>query len=34
MIHIDRGGDVGATRYFLDHLNKYEVPFDVIGQSY
>jgi arabinogalactan endo-1,4-beta-galactosidase len=34
MIHIDRGGDVGATRYFFDRLSKYEVPFDVIGQSY
>ena len=34
MIHIDRGGDVNGTRYFFEHLNKYEVKFDVIGQSY
>jgi arabinogalactan endo-1,4-beta-galactosidase len=34
MIHIDRGGDVNATRYFFDRLNKYKIAFDVIGQSY
>jgi arabinogalactan endo-1,4-beta-galactosidase len=34
MIHIDRGGDLKGTRDFFEHLNKYEVKFDVIGQSY
>jgi arabinogalactan endo-1,4-beta-galactosidase len=34
MIHIDRGGDVNGTRYFFDRLKRYNVPFDVIGQSY
>ena len=34
MIHIDRGGDVKGTKAFLDKLNSYEIPYDVIGQSY
>ena len=34
MIHIDRGADRKATKAFLDKLNSYEVPYDVIGQSY
>jgi arabinogalactan endo-1,4-beta-galactosidase len=34
MIHIDRGGDVKGTKTFLDKLNSYEIPYDVIGQSY
>ncbi len=34
MIHIDRGGDLPATRAFFDKLNSYRIPFDVIGQSY
>ena len=34
MIHIDRGGDLPATRAFYDKLNSYRIPFDVIGQSY
>jgi arabinogalactan endo-1,4-beta-galactosidase len=34
MIHIDRGGDVEGTRYFVDRLVTYKVPFDVIGLSY
>ena len=34
MIHIDRGGDLEGTRQFLDKLNSYDVPYDVIGQSY
>ena len=34
MIHIDRGGDKTRTKYFFDMLNKYAVPYDVIGQSY
>ena len=34
MIHIDRGGDVKKTQWFFDHLNTYNVDYDVIGQSY
>jgi arabinogalactan endo-1,4-beta-galactosidase len=34
MIHIDRGGDAAATRWFFDKLDEYHVPYDVIGQSY
>ncbi len=34
MIHIDRGGDWKATHYFFDHLAKYRVHYDVIGESY
>lgn len=34
MIHIDRGGDAKGTKAFLDKLNSYDIPYDVIGQSY
>ena len=34
MIHIDRGGDLNGTKAFLDKLNSYDVPYDIIGQSY
>ncbi len=34
MIHIDRGADIKGTKAFLDKLNSYEIPYDVIGQSY
>jgi arabinogalactan endo-1,4-beta-galactosidase len=34
MIHIDRGGDAKGTKLFLDKLNSYDVPYDIIGQSY
>jgi arabinogalactan endo-1,4-beta-galactosidase len=34
MIHIDKGGNIAATRYFFDKLNSYGVQYDVIGQSY
>jgi arabinogalactan endo-1,4-beta-galactosidase len=34
MIHIDKGGDREATKYFFDKLNSYGVAYDVIGQSY
>lgn len=34
MIHIDKGGDWQATKYFFDMLNSYNVQYDVIGQSY
>lgn len=34
MIHIDRGGDKVRTKAFFDKLISYDIPFDVIGQSY
>lgn len=34
MIHIDKGGDAAATKWFFDKLNSYEIPYDIIGQSY
>jgi arabinogalactan endo-1,4-beta-galactosidase len=34
LIHIDKGGSMKATKAFFDKLNSYDVPFDVIGQSY
>src|SRR6266542_1543739 len=34
MIHIDRGADLKRTKEFFDKLNSYEVPYDIIGQSY
>jgi arabinogalactan endo-1,4-beta-galactosidase len=34
MIHIDKGGNQKATQWFFDTLNTYDVPYDVIGQSF
>lgn len=34
MIHIDRGADNGASRWFYDHLQSYGVTYDMIGLSY
>src|SRR4029453_4767240 len=34
MIHIDRGGNWAATRWFFDNLRTQQVEFDLIGQSY
>jgi arabinogalactan endo-1,4-beta-galactosidase len=34
MVHIDRGGDNGGTRWFYDHIAEQGVEFDVIGLSY
>jgi len=34
MIHIDKGGNRAATKWFFDKLNSYGVDYDVIGQSY
>lgn len=34
MIHIDRGADWKATKDFFDKLNSYDIPYDIIGQSY
>jgi arabinogalactan endo-1,4-beta-galactosidase len=34
MVHIDRGGDNGGSRYFFDHVVDAGLDLDVIGQSY
>lgn len=34
MVHIDKGANQKATKYFFDRLNTYGIKFDVIGQSY
>jgi arabinogalactan endo-1,4-beta-galactosidase len=34
MVHTDRGGDNGGSRYFYDHILAQGVQFDVIGLSY
>jgi arabinogalactan endo-1,4-beta-galactosidase len=34
VIHIDRGGDWGATQWYFDHLLQQNVEFDIIGESY
>jgi arabinogalactan endo-1,4-beta-galactosidase len=34
MIHIDKGGNKNATKWFFDKLNSYGVAYDVIGQSF
>ena len=34
MIHIDKGGDINATRNFFNRLKNNSIHFDIIGQSY
>jgi arabinogalactan endo-1,4-beta-galactosidase len=34
MVHIDRGGDNGGSRWFFDHIQPYNVDFDLIGLSF
>jgi arabinogalactan endo-1,4-beta-galactosidase len=34
MVHIDRGGDNGGSRYFYDRVLAQGAQFEVIGQSY
>jgi arabinogalactan endo-1,4-beta-galactosidase len=34
VIHIDRGGDNGGSRWFYDHMVAAGVDFDIIGLSY
>jgi arabinogalactan endo-1,4-beta-galactosidase len=34
MVHIDRGGDNGGSRYFYDNILAQGVQFDIIGLSY
>jgi arabinogalactan endo-1,4-beta-galactosidase len=34
VLHIDKGGLMGDTRWFFDNIVTEGVPFDIIGQSY
>lgn len=34
VLHIDRGGDNGGSRWFFDHMVEFGVPIDIIGLSY
>jgi arabinogalactan endo-1,4-beta-galactosidase len=34
MIHIDKGGNKGRTKYFFDKIKSYGIEYDIIGQSY
>ena len=34
VVHIDRGADWVATKWFFDNLNRQQVPYDIIGESY
>jgi arabinogalactan endo-1,4-beta-galactosidase len=34
MLHIAKGGNKAATKEWLDRFNTYQIPYDVIGQSY
>jgi arabinogalactan endo-1,4-beta-galactosidase len=34
MLHIDKGGDYGASSYFFKKMKEHNVVFDLIGQSY
>jgi len=34
MIHIDKGGNLKATKWFFDKWHSYGINYDVIGQSY
>ena len=34
MLHIDKGGDIEATRWFFSHIVAAGIAFNVIGQSY
>jgi len=34
VVHIDCGGDWPVTKWYFDHLNRAQVDYDVIGQSY
>ena len=34
MLHIDKGGKLGDTRWFFDNITAQQVPFDIVGQSY
>lgn len=34
MIHIDKGGNKETTKWLLDHLAQYYVPFNALGQSF
>lgn len=33
-LHIDKGADRGATKWFFDHINAHNVDYDIIALSY
>jgi arabinogalactan endo-1,4-beta-galactosidase len=34
MIHVDQGGKKSVTQWFFSKINKYQVPYDIVGVSY
>ena len=34
MLHIDQGGKKSVAQWFFSNINKYQVPYDIIGISY
>src|SRR5258708_13450318 len=34
MLYIDLGADLKRTKAFFDKINSYDIPYDIIGQSY
>jgi len=34
MLHIDQGGKKSVSQWFFNNINKYQVPYDMIGISY
>lgn len=34
VLHIDKGGNWAATKFFFDHIEQHKVPYDVIGLSF
>ena len=34
IVHLDRGADWDATKWFFDNLQKQNVPFEIVGESY
>ena len=34
VLHIDKGGKLGDTRWFFDNITAYGVKYDILGQSY
>lgn len=34
MLHVDKGGSWAKTRWFFENIEKHQIPYDIIGQSY
>lgn len=34
ILHIDKGGDANASRWFFDNITALQIPFDIIGLSF